>query len=105
MFIKIEKKRGNEFLPIYQIEQNERFSYSFSIFVFTLLGFLIANKKNRGGLGFKLTAGLAICFLYIFLMKFSVTFTLNSNIPALITVWLPNTLCLFACLLLFKKLT
>ena len=104
-FINSEKKRGNQFLPIYQIEQHERFSYSFSIFIFTLLGFLISNKKTRGGLGHKLTAGLAICFFYIFLMKFSVTFTLNSNIPAFITVWLPNTLYLLACLLLFKKLT
>lgn len=104
-FIKIEKKRGNEFLPIYQIEQNERFSYSFSIFIFTLLGFLIANKKNRGGLGYKLTAGLAICFLYIFLMKFAITLTINSNIPAFLTVWSPNILCLLVCVFSFKKLT
>ena len=104
-FIKIEKKRGNEFVPIYQIEQNERFSYSFSIFIFTLLGFLIANKKNRGGLGYKLTAGLAICFLYIFLMKFAVTLTINSNIPAYITVWSPNILFLLICVFSFKRLT
>ena len=104
-FIFKEKQRGNEFLPIYQIEQNERFSYSFSIFIFTLLGFLVANKKNRGGLGYKLTTGLAICFLYIFLMKFTVTFTLNSNIPAYLTVWTPNAICLLCSVLLFRKLT
>ena len=104
-FISNEKERGNEFLPIYQIEQNERLSYSFSIFIFTLLGFLIANKKNRGGLGYKLTAGIAICFLYIFLMKFAVTFTINSNIPALITVWSTNIFYLISCVFLFKKLT
>ena len=66
-FIKIEKNRGNEFLPIYQIEQHERFSYAFSIFIFTLFGFLIANKKTKGGLGYKLTTGIGICFFYIFL--------------------------------------
>ena len=104
-FINSERKRGNQFLPLYQVEQHSRFSYSFSIFIFTLLGFLISNKKTRGGLGHKLTAGLAICFFYIFLMKFSVTFTHNSNIPAFITVWLPNIFCLLACGLLFKKLT
>tara|TARA_B100002052_G_scaffold298235_1_gene331115 strand:+ start:241 stop:1314 length:1074 start_codon:yes stop_codon:yes gene_type:complete len=104
-FIFKEKQRGNEFLPIYQIEQNERFSYSFSIFIFTLLGFLVANKKNQGGLGYKLTTGLAICFLYIFLMKFTVTFTINSNIPAYLTVWMPNLICLLFSILFFKKLT
>ena len=104
-FILNEKNRGNEFLPIYQIEQHERFSYSFSIFIFTILGFLISNKKNRGGLGYKLTAGIAICFLYIFLMKFAITFTINSNIPAFITVWSPNILFLILSLTLFKKLT
>ena len=104
-FIKNEEKRGNEFLPIYQIEQNERFSYAFSIFIFTILGFLIANKKNRGGLGYKLSAGIAICFLYIFLMKFAVTLTINSNLPAFITVWSPNILYLGACVLSFRRLT
>ena len=104
-FISNEKERGNELLPIYQIEQNERFSYSFSIFIFTLLGFLISNKKTIGGIGYKLTAGIAICFLYIFLMKFAITFTINSNIPALITVWSPNIIYLLVCVLLFKKLT
>mgnify|MGYP001182675461 CR=1 FL=1 len=104
-FILNEKNRGNEFLPIYQIEQHERFSYSFSIFIFTILGFLISNKKNRGGLGYKLTAGIAICFLYIFLMKFAITFTINSSIPAFITVWSPNILFLILSLTLFKKLT
>ncbi len=104
-FIFKEKQRGNELLPIYQIEQHERFSYSFSIFIFTLLGFLVANKKNRGGLGYKLTTGLAICFLYIFLMKFTVTFTINSNIPAYLTVWAPNAICLLFSVLFFRKLT
>ena len=104
-FISTAKQTGNKFLPIYQIEQNERFSYAFSIFIFTLLGFLISNKKNRGGLGYKLTTGLAVCFFYIFLMKFTVTFTINSNVPAFITVWLPNILYLLACGALFKKLT
>ena len=104
-FIFKEKQRGNQFLPIYQIEQHERLSYSFSIFIFTLLGFLVANKKNRGGLGYKLTTGLAICFLYIFLMKFTVTFTINSNIPAYLSVWTPNVMCLLFTITFFKKLT
>ena len=99
------KEIGDEFLSTYQIEQNERFSYAFSIFIFTLFGFLIANKKDRGGLGHKLTAGLAICFLYIFLMKFSTTLTVNSGIPANITVWAPNIICLLICITTFKRLT
>ena len=104
-FIKIEKKRGNDFLTFYQIEQNERFSNSFSIFIFTILGFLIANKKTRGGLGFKLTTGLAICFFYIFIMKFAITFTLHSGTPANIAIWTPNFLFLISSIMVFKKLT
>ena len=99
------KEIGNEFLSIYQVEQNERFSYAFSIFIFTLMGFLIANKKDRGGLGHKLTVGLAICFLYIFIMKFAITLTINSGIPANITVWAPNIICLLICITAFKRLT
>ncbi|MDC0189313.1 LptF/LptG family permease [Flavobacteriales bacterium] len=103
--ITLSKKIGNELLPIYQIERNERFSYPFSIFIFTLLGFLISNKKIRGGLGYKLTAGLAICFLYIFIMKFTVTFTMNGNISAFISVWMPNAMCLLISIMAFKRLT
>ena len=104
-FISTEKYRGSDLLPIYQIEQHERFSYSFSIFIFTLLGFLIANKKNRGGLGYKLSIGLGVCFFYIFLMKFAITFSINSSAPAFVTVWTPNIICLLFCMLFFKKLT
>ena len=92
-------------MPIYQIEQNERFSYSFSIFIFTLLGFLISNKKVRGGLGYKLAFGIGMCFLYIFLMKFAITLTINSNVPAIISVWSPNAICLLLSVYLFKRLT
>jgi len=104
-FIKNEEKRGSQLLALYRIEKNERFSYPFSILIFTLLGFLISNKKTRGGMGYKLAIGIGICFFYIFIMKFSITLTLNSNIPAAISVWTPNIICLLLGLIYFKKLT
>jgi len=104
-FIYNEEKRGSHLMPLYNIEKHERFSYPFSILIFTLLGFLISNQNIRGGMGYKLAIGIAICFFYIFIMKFSITLTINSNIPAFISVWTPNIVCMLITIVSFKRLT
>ena len=58
----------------------------------------------QGGLGYKLDFGIGVCFLYIFLMKFAITLTINSNVPAIISVWSPNAICLLLSVYLFKRL-
>ena len=103
-FINEEKKEGNFDLKLEVIEKTQRTSNSFSIIILTILGFSISVKKKKGGLGMKLTLGILMCFIYIFLMKFSTTLTLNGEMEPQIAIWLPNIVFFIISLYTFKKL-
>ena len=103
-FINEEQREGNFDLKSEIIEKTQRTSNSFSIIILTILGFSISVKKNKGGLGMKLTLGILMCFIYIFLMKFSTTLTLNGEMEPQSAIWLPNMIFLIISLYTFKKL-
>ena len=103
-FIDEEKKEGNFDLKSEVIEKTQRTSNSFSIIILTILGFSISVKKKKGGLGMKLTLGILMCFIYIFLMKFSTTLTLNGEMDPQSAIWLPNIVFFIISLYTFKKL-
>ncbi len=103
-FIQEEKRSGNNDLKLEIIEKTQRNSNAFSIIILTLLGFSISIKKNRGGLGLKLSLGILICFTYIFLMKFSTTLTLNGELHPQIAIWIPNILFMLISIITFRKL-
>ena len=64
-----------------------------------------ADKKMRGGIGYKLSFGLLLCFIYIFLIKFSITLSLNGSFNPLLAVWIPNIMFFTMSIVTFKKLT
>ena len=103
-FIQEKKRSGNNDLKLEIIEKTQRNSNAFSIIILTLLGFSISIKKNRGGLGLKLSLGILICFTYIFLMKFSTTLTLNGELHPQIAIWIPNILFMLISIITFRKL-
>ncbi len=102
-FIKEEKKNGNYDLKLEIIEKTQRTTNLFSIIILTILGFSISIKKNKGGLGIKLTLGILLCFVYIFFMKFSTTLTLNGGVSPEIAIWIPNFLFTIISIYLFKR--
>ena len=63
---------------------------SASHFVLTVIGVSISSRKVRGGIGLHIGIGLLISFSYILFMQISSTFALNSGMPAIIAVWIPN---------------
>ena len=100
-----EKKKGNNDLKDLIIEKNQRIAFPFSIIILTMLGFSISSKKRKGGIGYKLSFGLLLCFIYIFLMKFSITLSINGSLDPLLAVWVPNIIFFAMSLIAFKKLT
>jgi len=54
-------------LPLVQLYG--RFTYPISILVVSLIGFSLASERRKGGKGFFITAGLAISFIYLAMMK------------------------------------
>ena len=100
-----EQKKGNYNLKDLIIEKNQRIAFPFSIIILTILGFSISSKKRKGGIGYKLSFGLLLCFTYIFLIKFSITLSLNGGFDPLLAVWIPNLVFFFMSILSFKKMT
>jgi lipopolysaccharide export system permease protein len=84
------KEQGAEYVTAYQLELYRRSSTAFGVIILSVIGMTIASVKMRGGLGLHLVIGIAICSIFEVIQKFSVTFALNANLPAVIAVWMPN---------------
>jgi len=89
-FIKDEKMKGNESVASYEIEKYRRMVDPISLFIFTLIGVALSSRKVRGGMGFHLGAGIVISFAYILFMQITTTFSIYSNLPPVMGVWVPN---------------
>lgn len=89
-YIRKMKSAGANNLEFYEVERFRRTSIAFSIFIMTLIGVSLASQKIRGGLGWHLVLGIALSAIYEIIMKFSVTFSTNSSLPAILGVWIPN---------------
>lgn len=85
-------KRGMGNTKPYEIEIHRRTSEPFTIIILTLIGMALAARKVRGGVGFHLAMGIGLGAIFIFLSKFSVTFAMQPDVPAIVGVWIPNIL-------------
>lgn len=74
----------------YEIEVHRRTSEPFTIIILTLIGMALAARKVRGGIGLHLAIGIGLGAIFIFLSKFSVTFAMQPDVPAIVGVWVPN---------------
>ena len=102
-FINKEQSRGVGNTKVYEVELHRRTAEPFTILILTLIGFAVASRKVRGGMGFQLALGVGIGAVYIFLSKFSTTFATNEGLSPLMGVWLPNIVFfLVAMLLIFR---
>ena len=84
------KATGAEGNVYYEIEKYRRTAAAFSVYIFTLMGVSLASRKTRGGIGYHLMVGIALCAAFEIVMKFTTTFSTNANLPAVIGVWIPN---------------
>jgi lipopolysaccharide export system permease protein len=89
-FIEKMKRAGSNDIEFYEVEMYRRTSGAFGVLIMTLIGVSLASRKLRGGLGWHLVLGIAICAVFEIIMKFSVTFSTNSTLPPMIGVWIPN---------------
>lgn len=90
--IEREKLKGNARIEPYLIEKYNRISIPFSAFILTLIGATLSSRKVRGGIGIQLGIGVGLCFVYIMMMRFALTFATKGNLPPIIASWTPNIL-------------
>ena len=102
-FIEEQKFKGSQQIVVYELEKQQRGAYPFATFVLTLIGVSISSRKVRGGIGLHIGIGLLISFSYILFMQISSTFAINSGVPVVIAVWIPNVLYAILALYLLKK--
>jgi lipopolysaccharide export system permease protein len=91
-YIDLQKLRGTSNIAFYEVEKYRRTSFPFAIIILTVIAVAMSSHKMRGGTGLHLGVGIAISFLYILFLQFSTTFSTNSNLPAVIGVWIPNVI-------------
>lgn len=89
-FIHQEQERGIDTAKKYKTELYSRTADPFTILIVTLIGFAVASRKVRGGMGLHLAAGVIIGSAYVILSRFSMTFAINMNMPTLLGAWIPN---------------
>jgi lipopolysaccharide export system permease protein len=98
-----EKLRRPEILNSLYYEKFHRFVYPLSAYVLTVLGVALSSRKVRGGVGLPLGIGILLCFVYIIVEKFAITFSVKGGLPPVIVVMFPNILFgLFGYYLIFK---
>ncbi len=89
-FIKQEELRGIDTGKKFKTELYSRSADPFTLIILTLIGLAIASRKVRGGMGLHLAAGVILGSSYVILSRFSMTFAINMDMPALLGAWIPN---------------
>jgi len=87
-----ERKKGSSLVQYFLIEKNKRTATPVSILIFTVMGVSISSRKTRGGTGIHLAFGLLLSAIFVVLLNFSETISETSEIPAMLSIWLPNIL-------------
>jgi len=91
-FIAAEKIKGEDVFGSAYVEKYRRVSVPFANLIFIMIAVAISTRKVRGGMGIHLVLGIFIGFTYEIVMQFSTTFSIKSDFPPLLSVWLPNIL-------------
>ena len=97
------KANGAKDLPYYQIEYYRRTADAIMTMILTIIGFSIASRKVRGGIGLHIVAGFALSAIYILLSRFTTTFSTNGDLHPFLGVWIPNFLFAIVAIYLLKK--
>jgi len=91
-YIRQLERKGNETTEPYWVEHYSRLSVPFSAIIFTLMGLSLSTHRKRGGIGPVLGIGLGLCFAFIVMQRFSLTFAIKGDFPPLLAAWTPNIL-------------
>jgi len=103
VFIRRERERGAANFEKYEVELHRRSAEPFTIFILTLIGLAVASRKVRGGMGLHLALGAGLGGTYIFLSKFSTTFSTNAGLSPQLGVWIPNLIFMAVTLFLISR--
>ena len=91
-FIRMERQRGSEMLNSLLVERYNRDAIPFSVIILTLIGAILASRKQRGGSGMHLALGVSLSMVYVLASRVTLVFATKGDFPAILASWLPNVL-------------
>ena len=102
-YIRRKTERGIGAEKNFIVELYLRSSQPFAIIILTVLGFAIASRKVRGGMGLHLAVGVIVGSAYVIVSQFSSTFSNNLSLSPLLGAWIPNIVFGIICIFLVMK--
>ncbi len=88
--IQRKRERGISAEKNYLVELHLRNAQPFAIIILTIIGFAVASRKVRGGMGLHLAIGVTIGAAYVVISQFSSTFSNNLSLSPFLGAWIPN---------------
>lgn len=101
--IQAEGERGAENMDFYYIEKYRRVAFPFAGIILTLIAFVIASRKVRGGAGIHLGLGVLVGAGFMVFSHFGNTFATSGGLNPLIAAWIPNALFLILGIFLYVR--
>jgi len=102
-FIKREQARGTEGLNDYRVERYRRDATPVSVILLTIMGAVVASRKNRGGSGLHLAFGIILASIFVVMDKFSLTFSTKSDLHPMLAAWAPNIIFSVVAIFLYRR--
>ncbi len=102
-FIDVERTRGLGTAKKFETEMHRRNADPFTIIILTLIGFAVAARKARGGIGLNLAVGIILGAGFVVLAQFSETFSTNLSLHPALGAWMPNIIFFLVALYLLSK--
>ncbi|MEZ4915435.1 MAG: LptF/LptG family permease [Chitinophagales bacterium] len=93
---------GQENVEYYYLELYRRTASIFSLIILTVIGYSLASRKVRGGLGIHIVTAIILAGLYELTAKFTTTYTTNSGLDAFWGIWIPNIIFMFIALVFIR---
>lgn len=81
---------GQNNIVFYKLELHRRTASIFSLLILTIIGYSLASRKVRGGLGLHIVTAIILAGLYELTAKFTTTYTTNAGLDAFWGIWIPN---------------
>lgn len=84
------RETGQSNIAFYALELHRRTASVFSLIILTIIGYSLASRKVRGGLGLHIVTAIILAGLYELTAKFTTTYTTNAGLDAFWGIWIPN---------------
>lgn len=101
-FIEELKDAGQSNIEYYTLELHRRTASVFSLLILTVIGFSLASRKVRGGLGIHIVSAIILAGLFELTAKFSTTYTTNAGLDAFWGIWIPNIIFTFVAIIFVR---